>query len=401
MRNADPGIKSIVRIHHDGKVQKRFIGAKKQQRFESEVRALQLLEQRGCGFVPRLLEHCPSELSLTTTNCGKITSTIPRKRAKSIFSKLQKDFGIIHKDPEPDYITYEPHRGKFCVINFENVKILDRPSLELAQSIEWAGDSCSGTKKPQNEDLLGAFNCHSSGPKPTEERLVGTGNPFDNHHLFIVSDGMGGHAGGAVASQIVVAETAANIMAFLDNKNAHAYPAALIENSIHSVHELVLMSAKTTPAVHDMGATLVSSWFTNNELHFGNIGDSRLYRFRNGQLQQLSEDHSYVGRLVTKGSLTEEEARNHPRRNVLTQAMGAQCPVLYPQVESHTVQKNDWYLICSDGVMDGLWDEDIEKEFLMAEVTDDSPQTVAKRLIDRAIENAGYDDTTLFVIRAR
>jgi protein phosphatase len=211
---------------------------------------------------------------------------------------------------------------------------------------------------------------------------------------------MGGHTGGAIASQMVVSQLNRYIPAMLGDFNGAGSPGALIENAIFSLHHHILRTAEGRPEIDDMGATVVFGLFCRGELHFGHVGDSRLYRFRNGRLKQLTDDHSFVGKLQQEGKISEREARINPRRNILTQAIGAQCEFIHPQVGTSRVKKGDWFLICTDGVNDGLWDKHIEQEFLMAGLTNNRPKGVASNLLERAFREAGNDDTTLFVISA-
>ncbi|MDF1812235.1 MAG: protein phosphatase 2C domain-containing protein [Verrucomicrobiales bacterium] len=398
MKAANDGISSIVRIGYDGKVYKTFTGSDRKERFENETRLLGEMEARGCDFVPRLLDANNENFTIVTTNCGSPVQKIAAEKVKQIFKVLKEEFGVIHEDPIPGNITYDPHRGCFCVINFENATVLGNPiKIAEARILSWYGTTRSGMRKEDNEDSLSVFSNQSGSAH--EETLQGIRKISDGSLIFAVSDGMGGHSGGAMASQLVVSQLHRYIPSALGEFDGVGSPVALLEKAIFAVHDHVLRIADSRPEVADMGATVVCCIFSRTELHFGHVGDSRLYRFRDGSLRQLTEDHSFVGKLQEEGKISEREARLNPRRNILTQAIGAQCEIISPEVSSVQIKQDDWFLICSDGVVDGLWDKQIEQEFLMAGLTNNTPKGVATSLLERAYKEAGRDDTTLFVIK--
>ena len=121
------GIRSQVRVDFYGNVHKRFRGTNAEERYATEVAVLKVLEQRGCPYVPRLLEEKPDELYFVSTNCGKPAAQITREKADKIFARLERDYGIRHLDPEPRNITYSDKIGCFCVIDFELAEILPMP----------------------------------------------------------------------------------------------------------------------------------------------------------------------------------------------------------------------------------------------------------------------------------
>lgn len=116
--------RATVRIGYDGRVHKTFRGHEARQRFENEVRILQLLEARGCNFVPRLLESYPDELKIVTTNCGARVEHLSESRMKELFAELET-FGVRHDDPFLRNVTYRHSDGRFCLIDFEFATVLD------------------------------------------------------------------------------------------------------------------------------------------------------------------------------------------------------------------------------------------------------------------------------------
>jgi len=127
--------RALVRISYDGLVHKTFRGYMAKERFENEVRALQRLEERGCTFVPRLLEVDPEHLKIQTTNCGMRVDRINPERQKQVFDELEK-FGVRHEDREMRNITYRTSDGRFCVIDFEFATLLDDQGGATAVSLK-------------------------------------------------------------------------------------------------------------------------------------------------------------------------------------------------------------------------------------------------------------------------
>jgi hypothetical protein len=124
------GIRSQVRIDFYGNVHKRLRGTHAAQRYATEVAVLKVLQERGCSYVPRLLEEHPEELYFVSTNCGKPAHQITKEKADKLFAALERDFGVRHLDAEPRNITYSDKLGRFCLIDFELAEILPAPSAK-------------------------------------------------------------------------------------------------------------------------------------------------------------------------------------------------------------------------------------------------------------------------------
>jgi len=125
MREIKDSPRSHVRIGYDGRVHKTFRGKGAQERFANEVRILRLLEERGCDYVPRLLEVHSEELYMVTTNCGQMASKMRKHKIDSIFAELEKDYGVRHDDPFEKNVTYRKTDGRFCIIDFELAEAVD------------------------------------------------------------------------------------------------------------------------------------------------------------------------------------------------------------------------------------------------------------------------------------
>jgi protein phosphatase len=148
-----------------------------------------------------------------------------------------------------------------------------------------------------------------------------------------------------------------------------------------------------------MGATLSLSWFTPGWMYFGHIGDSRIYYLPadGGGLRQITHDDTYVGWLYRKGEINEREARNHPRRNVLQRALGAGNQFVDPQVGAVTCEPGDMFLLCTDGVIEGLFDSQL-RELLRNPDANEAKLNPAERLVTTSIANSGRDNTTALVV---
>lgn len=132
MQEAKNTQRALVRIGYDGRVHKYFRGSNAADRFANEVKVLQVLEERGCDYVPRVLEAHPDELYLVTTNCGAVVERISEAKLKDLFGGLERDYGVRHDDPFTRNVTYRHSDGRFCLIDFELATILDAPSPKPA-----------------------------------------------------------------------------------------------------------------------------------------------------------------------------------------------------------------------------------------------------------------------------
>ncbi len=129
MRDLKDGIRAHVRLDWMNRVHKRFRGTDAEKRYANEVAVLKVLEERGCDYVPKLLEEHPEELLFVSTSRGQSATSISRERSDQLFAELERDFGVKHLDPEPRNITYDTHAGRFCIIDFELAEILADPRV--------------------------------------------------------------------------------------------------------------------------------------------------------------------------------------------------------------------------------------------------------------------------------
>lgn len=222
----------------------------------------------------------------------------------------------------------------------------------------------------------------------------------DQGHLFIIADGMGGHAGGEQASALAVDTIESFVLDtlkwFFHLKGDEADEAqAEFQRALTQADDRVVREAAADPSLHGMGTTLTIAYGLNRELFIVHVGDSRAYLLRNGRLHRRTRDHTLVQEMVRQGILTPEDATHHPLRHVITNVIGGQSPGV--EVEAHKLhlEPGDVLLLCSDGLTDMLPDQEIGS-ILHAEI---EPQAACERLIARANEAGGKDNITAIVAR--
>jgi PPM family protein phosphatase len=223
-----------------------------------------------------------------------------------------------------------------------------------------------------------------------------------NEGLFIVADGMGGHAAGEVASKITV-ETIGEFIAATRQKEEATWPfkynheldfnSNRLAVAIEKANERVMAAVAAQPWLKGMGTTVVAGLLNEKILSLAHVGDSRAYLLRDGQLSRLTDDHSWVHEQVTAGILTEEEAKTHPLKNVVTRALGG-GPSVSPDLQELVFSPGDRYLFCSDGLTTMVGDEEILD--IAAAVKD--PQALCQQLVDMANEKGGVDNITVVVV---
>jgi protein phosphatase len=210
--------------------------------------------------------------------------------------------------------------------------------------------------------------------------------------LYFVADGMGGHSAGEVASEIAV-----RILQeiYTDPKVRVSSP-GLLADAISTANTAIFMEAMHDSSKTGMGTTLTGLAVTNgpdNQIVVANVGDSRTYLWRHGELRQVTKDHSHVQTLVDRGAITRAEARVHFQRNIVLRAMGIESWVdidTFPM----TVEDGDRFIMCSDGLVDEADDDEIEAEIRLSV----SVQDLADRLVDLANRNGGRDNITVVVV---
>lgn len=223
--------------------------------------------------------------------------------------------------------------------------------------------------------------------------------------LAILADGMGGHQAGEVASglavDVITRYFAEAFARELERVRTGQIPEAAMEvNAVYDAVQLanhaIYEMARARPECAGMGSTVVIAVFYGDKFCVGHVGDSRLYRYRAGELSQVTQDHSVVQELVSRGLLTIEEAYQTVGKNLVTRALGVE-PDVAPDVAEQSLEESDLYLLCSDGLNDMLSDDEIRQ--ILAEHGEDL-DAASRALVAQANERGGADNISVILVRA-
>ena len=237
-----------------------------------------------------------------------------------------------------------------------------------------------------NDSVLSAASSHIGKIRATNQDSGSVGR-----HLFVVADGMGGHAGGDVASALAVQRLSRLDRAYSSVDEARE---TLFTNILEAGRELT-STVEEHPELTGMGTTVSAMIRVGSQMVIAHIGDSRIYRLREGVLEQITSDHTFVQRLVDSGRITPEEAAVHPRRSVLMRVLGDVDAE--PEVDTHVVdtQPGDRWLLCSDGLSGYVPERDIAETLL----TIDDVELVCHKLITQTLSEGAPDNVTVVVVR--
>jgi serine/threonine protein phosphatase PrpC len=235
-----------------------------------------------------------------------------------------------------------------------------------------------GLTRERNEDRCGAFS-----PEDPAARL-------ERGRLYIVADGMGGHAGGDVAAELTVQTLP---MAYFQAEWSD--PRANLRSAFISANAIISEKAANEPGRQGMGAAAVAAVVVDGRAVLAHLGDCRAYRLRGDTIERLTVDHSWVEERVTLGRITHEEALIHPYRNVLTRALGAETDA-EPTVGEVDFQPGDVLLLCSDGLWNMVKDDELAAT--LRELPD--ARSAARALVDQALDRGGTDNISVAIVRA-
>ena len=210
-------------------------------------------------------------------------------------------------------------------------------------------------------------------------------------NIVAVSDGLGGHKAGNVASAIVVDTVEAHCLAQIPEAREEDLKGCLAA-ACQVAHRAIIDRASSAGSLR-MGATLVLVYVRDRRAYIAHVGDSRAYIRKGSELTLLTQDHSLVMRLVKAGRITLEEARTHPKKNVITQALGSSVAIV-PSVRSIPVEAGNSFLVCSDGFWENVGAEELEE--MLKSVTE--PGAVCETLAQRALANGADDDVTIAIM---
>ncbi|MBQ1547463.1 MAG: Stp1/IreP family PP2C-type Ser/Thr phosphatase [Lachnospiraceae bacterium] len=217
----------------------------------------------------------------------------------------------------------------------------------------------------------------------TTDQKIG---PLKN--LFLVADGMGGHKAGEYASECAVKTVVESV-----RNSDRTEPVAVIERAISDANERVYMESKADPEKYGMGTTMVAATFFDGHMYVANVGDSRLYVITENEIRQITQDHSYVGELVRRGTISESAARNHAKRHYITRAVGTESKVRTDFFDV-VMDGSAHVLLCTDGLTNMVTDTVI-KQIVSAKA---EPYDKVKALLREANENGGRDNITIVLI---
>lgn len=255
--------------------------------------------------------------------------------------------------------------------------------MTVKQKFEIAGRTDIGRLRKHNEDSIG------------DDPALG---------VAVIADGMGGYQGGEVASGIAVQTILDSLRRALpdiahgetDSHTGYLCATLAVRQSIVQANDAIFQAASEGRGYHGMGTTLVMAVFHGRHVVIAHVGDSRLYRYRSGELKQLTLDHSLVQEMVNRGLFTREQARDATNRNLVTRALGIEASVAV-DLQEEMVLPGDLYLLCSDGLNDMLNDGDIEA--ILSQYADNL-ELAAERLVMKANERGGKDNISVMLARS-
>ena len=215
---------------------------------------------------------------------------------------------------------------------------------------------------------------------------------FDKYSLYAVADGMGGHKAGEVASSIAIERIRSYFVERMGMENFQ--PPSFIIESVNLSNDKIREESMKNEECFGMGTTVTMAVIDKlqNIIYIGNVGDSRAYLLRNNEITQITTDHTYVYELLKDGKITAEEAKTHPKRNVITRALGSE-EVVHADIFEIEFHKNDILLLCTDGLTTHVSDDEmleIIKEYGSSESV--------RKLIKMANDNGGTDNITIIIV---
>ncbi|MGL6224949.1 MAG: Stp1/IreP family PP2C-type Ser/Thr phosphatase [Steroidobacteraceae bacterium] len=252
--------------------------------------------------------------------------------------------------------------------------------------------------------LKGKFRCVGASDtgrvREHNEDTIGTDGDIG---LVVLADGMGGYKAGEVASGIAVRTAMTLIkdaveredLSLSDPEIGLSRSGILLRDAIQRANKIIYQTAKTQANCEGMGTTVVAGLFFDDKLTIAHVGDSRLYRCRDGKLEQVTQDHSLLQELVSRGFYTPEEAQRAAAKNYVTRALGVE-PTVDVEITEVPALKDDVYLLCSDGLSDMVEDDDIQ---LTINTFGANLETVAKQLVLLGNDNGGRDNISVVLVR--
>jgi len=209
--------------------------------------------------------------------------------------------------------------------------------------------------------------------------------------LFVVADGMGGHVAGEIASKLA----ATTVSRYIGDNTGVANYEELLKQAINQANTAIYQLSQSKEDFNGMGTTVTAVYVVDDRIYWGHVGDSRLYLLRNRELSQITNDHSLVWELVQSGNITREEAQIHPKRNMLTRAVGTSCLI---KIDTGVIawEPGDYILLCTDGLTNMVNEQEIYNQI---ENKQGDFESILEQLIAQAKNAGGFDNITAILLK--
>lgn len=292
-------------------------------------------------------------------------------------------------------------RSEASVVKPSDFDTVDLPRLRTCFTVQAFGLSDRGKVRSTNEDqfliasLVKSLQIQQTSLPQSETRQSG-----DVSYLFVVADGMGGHAAGEEASALAIESVEQYVLEALKwfsccRPSDEDRVLLDFQKALGLAHQRVRSEAAERPELHGMGTTVTLAYSLNDELYVAHVGDSRCYLLRDGQLYRLTQDHSLVEEMIRRGLLKPEEASTHRWRHVITSTVGGDSSDVRVDVHKLQLEAGDVLLLCSDGLTEMISDEELAQT-----LTDvPNPELACYQLVSRANEAGGADNVTVVIAR--
>lgn len=391
--------RTIIRVDFFDQIHKSYLGPAARERFDKEVRILEALEERGCPNVPRVVETDVEGLRLVMSGCAQDSDWVTEEQAAALFAELERDYGVRVPKPTIHQVLHDRKNERYLLAHFDQAELLPEPNpadaekrdRSLVWRASWSACSRKGETHKNNEDshLVVGVSDDRRSPLLDQGQLL-----LDPSHLVLaVSDGMGGRAAGDFASRFIlnhIKRDALDLYEVIQEETGIQRALTLLTKS---THEGLLIASEREPSLLGCGATLTLAWVTAGILHWVHVGDSRLYLRDGDEIAQLTDDDCTLWEQFNRGEITEYNYRTDPKRSLLSDALGGGPHQVKPQTGSIQITPGARLMLCSDGIMDGLWNRQIEE--LLCE--DKPVAEIAKDLVEQSCLNDPSDDTTVIV----
>jgi serine/threonine protein phosphatase PrpC len=277
------------------------------------------------------------------------------------------------------------------------IKKLPRKKLP---ALKWSGWTDRGKVRPNNEDSF--LGLQFDAKEVFRLGKFGEASLEKMDFTFAVSDGMGGAQAGEFASRIAVEKITMLLPRAFQHSALGLQPgfSDVLMELFDQIHRALVFVGDSYEETTGMQATLSLCWFTPGWMYFGHIGDSRIYHLpkRKKIIRQLTHDDTHVGWLLRTAQISERAARTHPRRNALQKALGGGNQFVDPQVGAIACERGDIFLLCTDGLVEGLYDNQLA-ELLREPQYSKRNSNPAQLLVETSVKNSGRDNTTALVIQ--